>query len=217
MTDRELLVGAKKGNQNYSDILWNRYQDMIFKHWIKYSRAYSYVPVEREDFFQDAYFSFLEALEEVDITRIDNNFKFSTVFFWHIANQKRKYHRDTHNHIKRGNYSYEDMFEFSDEVEDAPLGYYQLASTYEFDDKYSIERSSEEELQRKHDTFLKKLTVSDKKILEYQKQGLKRQEISEKTGYTYNQLTNIIWKIQEEAKELFDVPHYKKRIRTKSR
>lgn len=216
MTDKQLLMSIKKNNDSESiEILWTRYQPFIHKVWIKFASKYKNARVEREDFFQDAYFSFIEAVDKVELDRIDENFKFYTVFFWFLHNQKRAYHRDTRNELKRGQYSYEDMFEPSHDM-DTPVGYYHLDSTYDFDEKYSPENTSEEILRRKHDEFLKNLTVIDKKVIELQKKGYKRSQIAKKLGYTYSQVTKIVSNLHEDARQFFDVPHYKKNIKVKS-
>jgi RNA polymerase sigma factor (sigma-70 family) len=220
MTDRELLVNIKENHdQKSTTILWERYQPFIHKVWIKFASKYKNARIERDDFIQDAYFTFIEAIDKIELDRIDNNFKFYTVFFWYLHNQKREYHRDAHREIKRGNYSYEDMFHAygADEVlTPESSSYSRLDSTYDFDERYAADRTSEEELRRKHDAFLKKLTIADKKIIELQKQGLKRAEIAKKLGYTYTQVTKIVSHLHEEAREFFDVPHYKKNIKVKN-
>jgi hypothetical protein len=93
-TDYDLMCKIKNGDSRSEMILFKRYEPYLFK---KYKHMYSSLCdsksiMDFEDFKQEAYFKFAEAVKYTDLSKITNsgNWKFLTPYMFFIRNLTRK-------------------------------------------------------------------------------------------------------------------------------
>ena len=106
-TDLELLLSAKSDIESISSeasyTLWQRYQFFIKKKYFQWLSTFTRENVEFDDFMQEAYISFIHAIDLCDIDRMKekNVTSFSTVLYFQLMKIKNKYdvHYNKYGHV----------------------------------------------------------------------------------------------------------------------
>ena len=105
-SDRSLIKGAKAGDPQSERVLWDRYQNLVHKHYHIMERQMNHSPQvkeQRDDFYSESYLAFRKAVRAVDLEKIrDDKWKFVGYFRFYIMNLRndminqivRKYHHE---------------------------------------------------------------------------------------------------------------------------
>lgn len=97
MNDYDLIAQVKQKDAEASEILFLRYKPFIYKHYLWLQKEITNVPLDAEDFFAEAYFSYLKAVEYVDLSKIydPENWKFLGVFGYFLSILRGNVRKDT--------------------------------------------------------------------------------------------------------------------------
>lgn len=94
MTDIELLKKIKNENSiECRDALWNRYQGKIYNTYFKSKSFYNLVDVSIEEFVQESWIAFCDALDYVNIQKMEDSGSelFATHFYFFLLKIKNKF------------------------------------------------------------------------------------------------------------------------------
>ncbi len=86
-SDYNLVIQAKAGNQKSKLELFNKYEGLIKKKYLVFRLLGEYTVIDYNDFKSESFFSFMSALDYVDISKIVNpeKWKFLGVFSWYLS------------------------------------------------------------------------------------------------------------------------------------
>lgn len=92
--DYDLVLEAVEGKKSAQGELFNRYLPFVYKHYAKYKRTirFNTAPLEKEEFVNEAYLEFYNALHYVDVNKIydKNAWKFLGVFGYYLSTLRNK-------------------------------------------------------------------------------------------------------------------------------
>lgn len=123
--DYELVYMVKEDGY-YSDILFKKYQPMIFKLSNKYYKEYKNYGYEFDDFYQEALFAFYEALDSYDNSKDTLFYTFVVVcierslvsFTRNITSNKNSYLNSNYTEINELDYKIEDTINNTNRIID---------------------------------------------------------------------------------------------------
>jgi len=85
--DYSLVLKAKEGDQKSKLELFNKYEGLIKKKYLVFRLLGEYTVIDYNDFKSESFFSFMSALNYIDISKITNpeKWKFLGVFSWYLS------------------------------------------------------------------------------------------------------------------------------------
>ncbi len=92
MNEYQMLVKAKEGNEEAKFDLWKKYERLIHKTFNKSREFFHMVNLEREDFVQESYIQFEDALAHFDLDRVTEpeGFSFYTFYSFYLKKIKNR-------------------------------------------------------------------------------------------------------------------------------
>ena len=200
MTDRELIIAVRGGNEAAKLELWNKSQKII-----SFVRR-KVKQVEREDFDQEAYLVFERALAYVKIEKINDNFRFPALFYNFVQNLARRIRREQSHEFTYANEDPVEVFNgrpSSDLPVHSSVDPRTVVQQYLFD-SYNVERFvQQEEFHTNMERLYQALTPLQRKIVHLRENGEELKDIAEDLGLTYGKTYFQLRKAKEVATKIF--------------
>jgi len=211
MSEYETVLKAKMGDSEAVSVLWEKYFPMVTKYKFKILRL-SKNEHDAEDFEQEAYLSFLNGIERVDVSKIKLNFQFGQMMSWSLQSLRNSFVRKVSKEIKNvhRNTSFEEWFEDSPTGGDSetirvPSNLIRVSGDSIFY-RYHVDQEERfSDLEDKKEEYLSRLSSHQKKILSLRQEGKTIDEIASVIGKSYSYVRTNIVKAKKIANAFFEI------------
>lgn len=200
MTDAELVGEIKKGNQEAKLELWKKFEPMVKKNSFKYKWLFG-TTYDYDDFYQDAWFSFEEAVSYYDEVN-HPEISFMTIFYFFIKRIVRKLSQERN---KAFNTVDIDMLAMAPSMDLLERKRNRISSKDIM--KASIPFASQIEKANVQATIQKLREVCsdrEKLILDYYVEGMPMTTISATTGIKYGTVKYIVNGMKHKAETIYE-------------
>lgn len=210
MTEYEVVLKAKDGDSEAVSILWEKYFPMVQKYKFKIIRL-GKNEHDAEDFEQEAYLSFLDGIDKVDVSKIKPNFQFGQMMSWSLQALRNSFVRKASKELKNVHHknSFDEWFEEAPSSDSeslrVPSNLVRVSGTSIF---YRYRVDHEElhfDLEAKKEEYFSRLSAHQKKILILRQEGKTIDEISSVIGKSYSYVRTNIVKAKKIANAFFEV------------
>jgi DNA-directed RNA polymerase specialized sigma subunit len=137
MTDLEMLKRIKNENDlEIRNLLWEKYQAKVASSFFKNAKFFNDIGLSLEDYKQEAFFSFIDCIEYIDLEKMENSeSNFGTSFYFFLLKIKNKNQREL---AHMGIPIYLSSMESKDEVDESTSGLkkaFNSKTAIDFDDQ----------------------------------------------------------------------------------
>lgn len=195
LNDNELLFLTAENNEEATNLLINKYKNLILSNLKEYLKEYNIIGVELADLYQEGLIGLLHAVNTFD--------KEKDVTFYTYANACIKTSllsafRQTFrmkNRILNNSYSLDKL------IEETNYNYYEIFKDYRNDPDVLLTR--EEEENELINRIKSKLSKNEKTIFELKLKGLSNSEIANLMDKDKKYVENTMFRINRKYKEMF--------------
>jgi len=202
LNDRQLLEQLKlyKKQKDY-EILYKRYLPMINKYAYKISSSCGITFHQiKEEFQQDAFISLVEAVDYVDLEKIeDDNWKFQNIFYYFLKSLQLGFYKDIHRDPISLDH-YQEKLENPEDIENESYSGKVFKSLFNV---LGVSSNHYNEFNECRDQFLKTLTSRQQQIIKYRQLGMTISEIGKELNISFGTVHRDIYLAKKEAVEIF--------------
>jgi len=200
MTDAELVGEIKKGNQEAKLELWKKFEPMVKKNSFKYKWLFG-TTYDYDDFYQDAWFSFEEAISYYDEVN-HPDISFMTIFYFFIKKIVRKLSQERNKSFNTVDLDLISRFAGLEAKE-------RKKSKILFKDVVKASQSFNSQLDYINaENTMKKIRADcndrERLIFDYYNEGMAMTDISSRTGIKYGTVKYIVNCMKKKAEVFYE-------------
>jgi len=195
LNDNELLFLVSDNNEEATNLLINKYKNLILTNLKEYLKEYNIIGVELADLYQEGLIGLLQAINSFD--------KEKDVTFYTYANAciKSSLLSAIRKTFRMKNRILNNSFPLDKLIEETNYNYYEIFKDYRNDPDVLL--SKEEEENELLESIKSKLSKNEKSIFELKLKGLSNSEIANLLDKDKKYVENTMFRINRKYKEMF--------------
>lgn len=195
LNDNELLFLVSDNNEEATNLLINKYKNLILTNLKEYLKEYNIIGVELADLYQEGLIGLLQAINSFD--------KEKDVTFYTYANAciKSSLLSAIRKTFRMKNRILNNSFPLDKLIEETNYNYYEIFKDYRNDPDVLI--SKEEDENELLESIKSKLSNNEKSIFELKLKGLSNTEIANLLDKDKKYVENTMFRINRKYKEMF--------------
>ena len=195
LNDNELLFLVSDNNEEATNLLINKYKNLILSNLKEYLKEYNIIGVELADLYQEGLIGLLQAINSFDEK------KDTTFYTYANACIKSSLLSAIRKTFRMKNRILNNSFPLDKLIEETNYNYYEIFKDYRNDPDVLL--SKEEEENELLDTIKSKLSNNEKTIFELKLKGLSNSEIANLIDKDRKYVENTMFRINRKYKEMF--------------
>ncbi len=195
LNDNELLFLVSDNNEEATNLLINKYKNLILTNLKEYLKEYNIIGVELADLYQEGLIGLLQAINSFD--------KEKDVTFYTYANAciKSSLLSAIRKTFRMKNRILNNSFPLDKLIEETNYNYYEIFKDYRNDPDVLL--SKEEDENELLESIKSKLSNNEKSIFELKLKGLSNTEIANLLDKDKKYVENTMFRINRKYKEMF--------------